>query len=264
MADTLSLAKSELVRQASKAMQQHLSSPEWSLREKLALTCRILFADGHDSGLAGQITARAEKPGTYYTQRLGLGFDEITSSNLLEVNEDLEVLSGEGMANPANRFHSWIYRARADVNCIVHTHPMHICALSMLERPLKISHMDACMLYEDIAFLKDWPGVPVGNSEGELIAAAIKDKRAILLGHHGLVMACRSVEEACVMAVQAERAAKLQILAESAGTIQDIDPELGREAHDWILQEKRSQATFAYFARRTQRRGYGGGEDPLS
>ncbi|MGP4883310.1 hypothetical protein ACTXQV_69430, partial [Klebsiella pneumoniae] len=33
------------------------------------------------------------------------GFDEITASNLLEVNQDLEPINQEGMANPANRFH---------------------------------------------------------------------------------------------------------------------------------------------------------------
>lgn len=250
MTDTLSLEKHELIARASDSMQRHLSSPEWTARQKVALTCRILFAQGHESGLAGQITARAVKSGTFYTQRLGLGFDEISDTNLLLVDEDLDVLQGEGMANPANRFHTWIYRARPDTQCIVHTHPPHICALSMLQRPLKIAQMDACMLYEDVAFLAEWPGLPVGNSEGELIAAVLGDKRAALLAHHGLIVACRSVEEACVVAVQCERAARLQLLAEAAGEITELDPDLAREAHDWILQDKRSKATFHYFARR--------------
>jgi L-fuculose-phosphate aldolase len=250
MSETLSMEKNELVARASDLMRRHLSSPEWSVRQKVALTCRILFSQGHDSGLAGQITARAETPGTFYTQRLGLGFDEITESNLLVVDEDLNVLDGEGMANPANRFHAWIYRARPDTRCIVHTHPPGICALSMLRRPLKIAQMDACMLYEDVAFLPEWPGVPVGNSEGELIAGVLGGKRAALLAHHGVVVACKTVEEACVVAAQCERAARLQLSAESAGEIVELDPQLAREAHDWILQDKRSRATFFYFARR--------------
>ena len=89
------------------------------------------------------------------------------------VNEDLEVLEGQGMPNPANRFHSWVYRARPDVNCIIHTHPTHVAALSMLEVPLQVSHMDLCPLYDDCAFLEAWPGVPVGNEEGEIISAAL-------------------------------------------------------------------------------------------
>ncbi|MFP3499818.1 class II aldolase/adducin family protein, partial [Pseudomonas sp. SIMBA_059] len=83
----------------------------------------------------------------------------------------------------------------------------------MLEVPLAISHMDLCPLFDDCAFLKEWPGVPVGNEEGEIIAKAIGDKRAILLSHHGLLIAGGSIEEACVLALLFERAAKMQLLA---------------------------------------------------
>lgn len=250
MTTTLTFDKATLVAKAQQSMQRMLPDNAWTPRQKLALTCRILFDAGHDSGLAGQITCRAEKPGTYYTQRLGLGFDEISESNLLLVDEDLDVLEGQGMANPANRFHSWVYRARPDVNCIIHTHPLHIVALSMLEVPLMVSHMDICPLFEDCAFLKEWPGVPVGNEEGEIISAALGDKRAILLAHHGQLVACSSIEEACVLASLFERAAKLQLLAMAAGEIKPIPEALAREAHDWISTPKRSQTTFAYYARR--------------
>ncbi|CAB3738044.1 L-fuculose phosphate aldolase [Achromobacter piechaudii] len=253
MSDTMHLGKDELIARAQAEMQRQFDTPQWTLRERLALTCRILFDGGHDSGLAGQITARTPEAGRYYTQRLGLGFDEITASNLLVVDEDLRVQEGGGMPNPANRFHSWIYRARPDVNCIIHTHPLHVASLSMLEVPLEVSHMDNCTLYDDVAFLKDWPGVPVGNEEGEIISAALGDKRAILLSHHGMLIAAGSVEEACVLALQFERAARMQLLAMSAGKIQPIPPALGREAHDWILTPKRSQVGFSYYARRALR-----------
>lgn len=253
MAKTLALPKDQLVKQALTQMQSTLADNTWTDRQKLALTCRILFENGHDSGLAGQITARGPTPGTYYTQQLGLGFDEITASNLLLVNEDLEVLEGHGMPNPANRFHSWVYRGRPDVNCIIHTHPTHIAALSMLEVPLQVSHMDLCPLYEDCAFLEAWPGVPVGNEEGEIITAALGDKRAILLSHHGQLSTGASIEEACVIAQLIERAAKLQLLAMAAGTIKPILPELGREAHDWISKPKRHGAAFNYYARQNLR-----------
>lgn len=166
MATTFTDSKAELMRRAQERLAATVGESGLTARQKLALTCRALFDAGHDSGLAGQITARAEQPGTYYTQPLGLGFDEITDANLLLVDEDLNVLDGEGMANPANRFHSWIYRARPDVACIVHTHAFHCAALSMLEVPLVVSQMDTTPLYGDCAFLADWPGVPVGNEEG--------------------------------------------------------------------------------------------------
>lgn len=253
MNPTLQTPKHQLVELAHQRMLTALTDHSYTTRESLALTCRILFDGGHDSGLAGQITARAEQGGTYYTQQLGLGFDEISASNLLLVDENLNLLSGSGMANPANRFHSWLYRARPDVNCIIHTHPLHSAALSMLEVPLAVSHMDLCPLFDDCAFLKEWPGIPVGNEEGEIIANAIGDKRAILLSHHGLLIAGGTVEEACVLALLFERAARMQLLAMAAGDIRPIPQALGREAHDWISTPKRHGAAFSYYARRALR-----------
>ena len=248
--DTFKLDKAALVERSTQTMDKQFSGSAYSTRQKLALTCRILFDNGHDSGLAGQITARAETAGQYYTQRLGLGFDEITENNLLKVDEDLNVLEGEGMANPANRFHSWVYRARPDVNCIIHTHALHTATLGMLEQPLIVSHMDNCVLYDDVAFVAKWPGIPVGNEEGELISEALGQKRALMLSHHGLLIAGTSVEEACVLAIAFERAARMQLLASAAGEIQPIDPQLGREAHDWILRPTRNTIAFEYYARR--------------
>ena len=261
---TAALTKPELIDIAKKRISQHLSMPPWSVRQKLALTCRILHAKGHESGLTGQISARGETPGTLITQQLGLGFDEITASNLLKADYDLNVLEGDGMANPANRFHTWVYNARPDINCIIHTHATHTVALAMLERPLKIAYMDVCVLYGDVAFLPVWTGVPVGNEEGKVIAETLGDKRAVLLSHHGLIVTGRTVEEACAVAVMFERAAELQLLAESVGEIKPIEPALGRQAHDWILQERRSQATFHYYARQLLRSLHHGDQHPLS
>lgn len=247
---TFHLDKATLVSQSTTQIEQQFQDNSYTLRQKLALTCRILFDNGHDSGLAGQITGRAQEPGQYYTQQLGLGFDEITEGNLLLVDEDLNVLEGKGIPNPANRFHSWVYRARPDMQCIIHTHARHTAALGMLEQPLIISHMDTCLLYDDVAFVANWPGVPVGNEEGELISSALGDKRALMLSHHGLLVAGSSVEEACMLALAFERAAQMQLLASSAGDIKPIDPALGKEAHDWVSRPKRYSISFQYYVRR--------------
>jgi len=250
MTTTFDQSKDALKEAAQRQMQSFLRMPDWSIRQRLVLTCRILFDGGHDSGLPGQITARGDKAGTFYTQQLGVGFGETTGETVLLVDEDLHVLEGSGMPNPANRFHAWLYRKRPDVNCIVHTHALHAATLSMLGVPLIVSQMDATVLFDDCAFLKEWPGVPVGNEEGEIISEAIGSKRAILLAHHGMLVACATVEEACVVSLAFERAAKMQLLASASGKIREIPEDLGREAHDWLLGRKRIEATFAHYARR--------------
>lgn len=249
MNSTLDLDKNELIARAHTTMQSALPESTWTVRQKLALACRILFDAGHASGLSGQASARATPGSTFYTQRFGLGFDEIRASNLVRVDDDLEVVEGQGMANPANRFHAWIYRQRADVQCIIHAHSPHIMALSMLEIPLVVSHMDFCPLYDNCAFLSRWPGIPVGNEEGEIITQALGGKRCVLLAHHGYVVAGRSVDEACVLSLLMERAAAAQLLAMAAGDIKPLPPELALEARAWTTTEKRHAATFAYYSR---------------
>jgi len=45
------------------------------VRALLATGCRILAAEGHESGLAGQFTARADAD-SWWTLPFGVGFDE--------------------------------------------------------------------------------------------------------------------------------------------------------------------------------------------
>src|SRR5438067_10765142 len=130
MSDVIIRDKAEYHERTTDQMERHLTVPPWSLRQKIALTCRILAAEGHESALAGQISARGERPGTYWALSFGLGFDEVRSSNVLLVDDGLNVLAGKGIANPANRFHHWIYRARPAVQAIVHTHAPYASALS--------------------------------------------------------------------------------------------------------------------------------------
>jgi L-fuculose-phosphate aldolase len=135
----------------------------------------------------------------------------------------------------------------------MHTHPPCVSALSMIGVPLAVAHMDTTLFHDDCAWLPQWPGTPIGDEEGRIISEAIGDKRAILLAHHGQLCACGTVEEAAVMSIFMERAARLQLLAMSAGKIQGIDPALAREAHDYRLKERAISATFFYYARRVLR-----------
>jgi len=139
---------------------------------------------------------------------------------------------------------------RPNVNAIVHTHPPYCSALSVVGKPLVPAHMDTAMFYEDCAYLSHWPGPPIGDDEGKIIHEALGDKRAILLAHHGQLVATGTIEEAAVLAVFIERAARMQVLAESIGTIKPIEPAIAREAHDYRLKSRAVGATFHYYARR--------------
>jgi L-fuculose-phosphate aldolase len=240
--------KAYFQQRVSREMDEDLKVPALSAPHALAAACRILAREGHESGLAGQVTARGEDSGTWWTLQFGYGFDEATPERMVLVDEDLKPLQG-GRPNPGVRFHVWIYRRRPDVQAIIHTHPPHASALAATGAPLKIAHMDSSMLY-GTAHLPEWPGVPVADDEGRIIAGALGAAKTILLANHGLLAAGASVEEATYLAVFMERASRMQLLAAAAGGVKEVKPELAREARDFLLQRSIVRGTFAYWSRR--------------
>ena len=227
--------------------------PQWSDAEKLSLACRILVADGHDTILPGLVAARTSVPGEFLTLPIGLGFDEVSPNLLLTVDENLNVLPGTGQAAKAVGFLLKMLELRPDVNCGIHTHALHTSALSMFGEELAVAHMDATMFHDDCAFLKDWPGNPVSELEGEIISEALQHRRAILLANHGLATVDASIEGATFLALAFERAAMMQIRARAIGPLTPIDPELAAEAHDYMAHASMTAVHFRRLARRVLR-----------
>lgn len=246
--------KEAFTEQAVSRMSKGLDYGTWNEKQKMALTCRMLAHEGHSRTLAGQITVRSSD-NTYLTTPMAVGFDEIGEDRILRVDEELNVIEGVGAANPAVRFHLWVYRVRPDVNCIVHTHPPHVSALSMTGRPLRVAHMDATPFAQDCGFLREWPGLPIADNEGEIISGALQNYRSVLLANHGFLCATASVEETAYLSMLIESAAQMQLLAESTGSIKELDVELARESHDFLLRPEIVRSSFAMFARRALRRG---------
>lgn len=233
--------------------------PSGDLRRLLTRSAWTLADEGHESGLAGQLTARGPEAGTFWTLPLGLAFDEAEDKSWLLIDDDLRVIEGEGShgirePNPATRFHLWVYRARSDVHAIVHTHPPAASALAAAGQPLIVAHMDATPFFDDTAFLPAWPGLPTADREGELIAAALGAKHALLLAHHGLLAAGRSVQEAAFLAVFMERMARLQIDAAAVGGVRPVDADEARRARDFLRTDRIMNLTFDAWARRAERR----------
>jgi L-fuculose-phosphate aldolase len=240
--------KSRLIDRVSREMQADFAAPELEPRAALAAACRILAREGHESGLAGQVSARGERSATWWTLQFGYGFEEATRERMVLVDEDLQPLQG-ARPNPGVRFHVWIYRQRPDVNAIIHTHAPYASALAATGKPLKTLHMDSAMLH-GCAHLPEWPGVPVADDEGRIISGALGSAKTILLANHGLLATGTCVEEAAYLAVFFERAARMQLRAMAAGGFKEVDPVLAAEAREFLLQPSIVRATFAYWARR--------------
>ena len=116
--------------QVDRDMKAHLGPASWAMTLKIALACRKLASEAHAETLAGQVTVRAQEGG-FWTNPLIGGFANTRRGTVIRIDENCELIEGIGIPNPGVRFHQWLYRARPDIQAIVHTHPPHASALSM-------------------------------------------------------------------------------------------------------------------------------------
>jgi L-fuculose-phosphate aldolase len=216
----------------------------------LAAGCRILAYHGHACGLAGQVTC-CDSDGQLWTLPLGLGLDEAEPGNVIGFDHDLRGIGTRAVPNPATRFHLAIYERRPDVKAIVHTHPPALAALSMLGRRLPIAHMDDCLFFDDCGYLPQWPGVPVGDEEGQVISQALGDHSCALLAGHGYVATGSSLELAIYRAVHFEHAAARALRALAVGEPVELKHDVAAQARDFLLQPSIVQSTFDYWQRQS-------------
>jgi ribulose-5-phosphate 4-epimerase/fuculose-1-phosphate aldolase len=203
-------------------------------KERLAAALRIFGKFGFDEGVAGHITVRDPiDPETFWVNPMGRSFKMMRVSDLIRVSHGGDIVEGEGFLNGAAfTIHSHIHQSRPEVTAAAHAHSIYGKTWSSLGRLLDPLTQDACAFYEDLALLDDYTGVVVSMSEGERLAAALGDKKAIVLQNHGHLTVGESVDEALWWYVTLERSCQAQLMAEAAGNPKPIP-------HDMALHTAR-------------------------
>jgi len=199
-------------------------------KQRLAAALRLFGKFGFDEGVAGHITVRDPiDTETFWVNPMGRSFKLVRVSDLIRVSHDGDVLDGEGLLNGAAfTIHSQIHRARPEATAAAHAHSVYGKTWSSLGRLLDPLTQDACAFYNDLALLDDYTGVVVSMTEGERLAGALGDKKAIMLKNHGHLTVGESVDEALWWYVTLERSCQVQLMAEAAGTPSPIPDEMAK------------------------------------
>jgi L-fuculose-phosphate aldolase len=191
------------------------------IRFRLAAARRILYRQGCDSGVAGHVTVRAEDdPECFWTTPMSY-FDEALPAHAVKMDFKLKVLEGEMPTPGAMGFHPLIYRARPDVNAIVHTHSHHVNTLVTTGRFVGMYNIASLIFYGRQVMcpaLGDGPDRGAGNL-GEILG----DKRVMLMPHHGAIIVGSSLEEAVIHAIMLEEAAACHLEAQAVGGVEIAD-----------------------------------------
>jgi ribulose-5-phosphate 4-epimerase/fuculose-1-phosphate aldolase len=194
------------------------------MTEDLVAANRILVSEGVLDAYGHVSLRHPANPGRYLLGR-NLAPALVTAADIIEYDLDSKPVGAPaGFGHFFERFiHGEIYRARPDVNAVVHSHSPAVIPFSVTGQPMR-------PLYHMSSFL--FPGVPVfeirdtggmtdmliGNGElGRALAKTLGDKNVALMRGHGNVVVANTLPMVVFRAVYTEVNARLQAQAIALG-----------------------------------------------
>lgn len=132
----------------------------------------------------------------------GIPYEKLTEAHIVYIDAEGQHEQGK-LPSSEWRFHMAAYQTRPDAHAVVHNHAVHSTAVSILNRPIPAIHyMIAAAGGNSIPCA---PYATFGTRElSEHVAVALKNRKATLLQHHGLIACEENLEKALWLAHEVE------------------------------------------------------------
>ncbi len=175
------------------------------LMEQLALAGRRAVSGGLVIGSGGNVSARVPSADECIMSATGTWLDALGPADFSLVGLDGTVRDGHGKPSSELPLHLASYRARPDVNAVIHLHPQYCVLLTALGHPIRLITTDQAYYVREIATT---PWIPSGTQELAAASAAALDGgcNCVVLGNHGCSVVADSVELAYKRAANLEEA----------------------------------------------------------
>lgn len=197
------------------------------IRSRIALACRVVGKMELTKALRGHISARIPGTDRIFIRARGPaenGVRYTEEEEVVEIGLDGNPVKGmpKGLRTPSEIYiHTEIFRARPEVNAVLHMHPPTVVLFTVTGVPLLPIYGAydpqglGIALEEPPVFEKS---VLINTPElGRELTATIGTKRACLMRGHGITTAGGSIEEASVVALGLNELATMNYQARLLG-----------------------------------------------
>jgi ribulose-5-phosphate 4-epimerase/fuculose-1-phosphate aldolase len=201
------------------------SVPDSALVDRLVLANRILYHRGVVDAF-GHVSVRHDRSPDRFLLARNMAPGLVRREDVLTFDLDGTALDAAGRRVYLERFiHGEIYRARPDVQAIVHSHSPSVIPFGATKQPLKpVFHMsgflgEGAALFE-IREIADDTDMLISNAPlGMALAKSLGEHSLVLMRGHGSTAVGSSLEQAVYRAVYAEVNARLQLQAVALGEV---------------------------------------------
>jgi L-fuculose-phosphate aldolase len=155
---------------------------------------------------------------------LRIPFKPVPPDEVYYFDYDGHPLEGRGALPMEIPLYTNVYRARPDVQSVVHVHPRAAVTLSLIGQTVQALHHASARFLTGIP---TFPGNMLDNQAiGEAMARALDRHVAILLKSHGAVTVGSDVAHAVSTALLLEDTARMYLAAAAAGPVSPMEPDL--------------------------------------
>lgn len=174
------------------------------VRAAVVASARRMSASGLSAATSGNVSARFGAG--FLVTPSALPYDSLAPADVVYVGTDG---AARGTRRPSSewRIHRDIYAARADAGGVVHAHPPFATSLACHERGIPAFHYGVAAAGGDS--IRCAPYATFGTQAlSDHVLAALEDRRACLLAHHGIVAVGSRLEVALQLAEEVESLAQ--------------------------------------------------------
>ncbi|MEM2320633.1 MAG: class II aldolase/adducin family protein [Candidatus Bathyarchaeia archaeon] len=155
------------------------------LKKEICRTMRRLFHRGLISSLSGNVSARFPGASEFWITPSGVFKGGLRPRDLVKVGLNGVVIEGSLKPSIETPFHAAIYKWRADVNAVVHSHNPITTALVIAGIEIKPVTVEAAVMLGEVKVV---PWAPPGSEElANLISEYINGAKALVLMNHGVI-----------------------------------------------------------------------------
>lgn len=175
-----------------------------------------MLAGGLVTGTSGNLSARPPSAGWCLVTPSGVDYLAIRPEDLVLLDLEGKLLR-QGMKPSVDApIHLAVYRTRADVGAVIHTHSPYAAAFSTLHREIPpLITESAGFLGGGVRVLEYVP--PARVDTGDRVATGLGNDRAVLLPNHGVVAVGEDLHSCYTAAAQVEEMARIAFLALQLG-----------------------------------------------
>ena len=185
---------------------------------------------------SGNVSARDPLTGFVAIKPSGIRYEDLTPESMVVVDLDGKVVEGKNKPSSDTFAHVYIYRHRADVNGVVHTHSTFATAWAAAGRSIPPVLTAICDEFGGPIPVGGYAKIG-GDEIGKEVVRSIGSSSAILMKNHGVFTIGKTPEAAVKAAVMVEDVARTVFYAMQLGQPDEIPSEEVFRAHRRYLEE---------------------------